>query len=228
MCSKFCYKDYFSRISLNELYDCIAETIRNFSDDSMENNYVKFVIKYCRFHKQGNKNIVFLFLTGLNPINFKDAFNKIIFDDKEYNNDYYNNMPSLIDKITPKKKVIKNIDKHHSEENKINCVEESGIGVFEKNKINVIENKKANEENNKENKHNGIDEIINSKIDNNNKIINNIETKNLNININDKTKKIDINKNDGNNDLKRKTEGLDNKENHNDKNAQIPMNFMKN
>ena len=134
MCSKFCYKDYFSRISLNELYDCIAETIRNFSDDSMENNYVKFVIKYCLFHKQGNKNIVFLFLTGLNPNNFKDAFNKIIFDDKEYNNDYYNNMPSLIDKITPKKKVIKNIDKHHSEENKINCVEESGIGVIEKKK----------------------------------------------------------------------------------------------
>ena len=124
MCSQFCYKDYFSGISLKELYDCIAEIIRNFSEDSMENNYVKFVIKYWPFHKQGNKNIVLLFLTGLNPINFKEAFNIIIFDEDEY--DYYNNIPSLIDKITPKKKVIKNIDKHHSEENKINCVEESG------------------------------------------------------------------------------------------------------
>ena len=199
ICSRFCNKGYFVRTSLNELYDFLAQTILTLSEDSIEDNYAKFVINYCQFHKQGNKNIVFSFLTGLNPCHFKETFNKIEFDDIKYNDeDYYNNISSLFDKIIPKKKSKKKSGLLYSEENKINNIEENRINTIEENenKINIIEENEINirREKKEKEKNNKINENIE-----NNKIVNyKIESNYISINSKEKANKIDINKDNDN------------------------------
>ena len=99
---KFTNKNYYYKKQMNELYDCIAERIREFCDMSLNDNYPKFILKYCQLFNQGNKKIVFSFLSGLNPNNFANTFNKIKF--KEIgNDDYYNNIQKYIDFISQKK-----------------------------------------------------------------------------------------------------------------------------
>ena len=99
----FSTKNYYQKSNLNNLYDIIAYIINTFSEDSYEENYAKFVVKYCSKYRQGNKNIVISFFSGLNPDNFKETFNNL--DMKESNKeDYYTNIESLISQISPKKK----------------------------------------------------------------------------------------------------------------------------
>ena len=86
----FSYKNYYEKSHLNRLYDLIADIVNNSSVESMEENYAKFIVKYCRFYKQGNKNIVFSFINGLNPKNFTDTFKCLKLENN--NNDYYKNI----------------------------------------------------------------------------------------------------------------------------------------
>ena len=99
----FSSKNYYQKSNLNDLYDVIAYIVNTFSEDSYEENYAKFVVKYCSKYRQGNKNIVISFFSGLNPDNFKETFNNL--DMKESNKeDYYTNIESLISQISSKKK----------------------------------------------------------------------------------------------------------------------------
>lgn len=98
----FAFKDYYTRSNLNKLYDLIAEIIKNLSEESLQDNYAKFIIQYCRYFNQGNKNIVFSFFSGLNPDNLKETFTKIDFNGNNCD-DYYSNINYYIKQISPKK-----------------------------------------------------------------------------------------------------------------------------
>ena len=88
---------------MNNLYDFIAYIIKNLSEASYEENYSKFIIEYCRYHKQGNKNIAISFFSGLNPDNFKETFNNLNVNGNN-KNDYYSNIGFYISQLSPKKK----------------------------------------------------------------------------------------------------------------------------
>ena len=201
MYSNFSKKDYFLKASMNQLYDSISKRIDNFANQSTGNNYAKLVIKYCQFHKQGSKNIVFTFFTGLNPKYVRDAFNKISFDDIELN-DFYKSIPALIENITSKKKDKKKSIKHQCEKNKANVFQENKVNIIEENEINIIEehykeNKQIEIAKNNGRKNDGNKAIINDKINTNVKEnINDIRV------ITDKVNKSGIEQLDNNNKIK--------------------------
>jgi hypothetical protein len=97
----FAFKYYYKKSNINNLYDCIADIITNLSEETFEENYPKFIIKYCKKYKQGNKNIVISFISGLNPDNFKETFKNLNING---NSDYYNNIGFYLNQISPKKK----------------------------------------------------------------------------------------------------------------------------
>jgi len=99
----FSSKSYYKKSNLNNLYDFIAYIIKNLSEASYEENYSKFIIEYCRYHKQGNKNIAISFFSGLNPDNFKETFNNLNVNGNN-KNDYYSNIGFYISQLSPKKK----------------------------------------------------------------------------------------------------------------------------
>ena len=98
----FSSKSYYQKSNLNNLYDLIAYIIKNLSEASYEENYSKFIIEYCRYHKQGNKNIVISFFSGLNPDNFKETFNNLNVNGNN-KDDYYSNIGLYISQLSPKK-----------------------------------------------------------------------------------------------------------------------------
>ena len=55
---RFRIKENFYKNQINEFYDLIAESIKDYSEMTLEKNYASFVIEYCRFFAQGNKNLV--------------------------------------------------------------------------------------------------------------------------------------------------------------------------
>lgn len=97
----FSFKNYYQKSNINSLYDYIADIIKNLSEETFEENYSKFIINYCKKYKQGNKNIVISFLSGLNPDNFKEIFNNLNING---NDDYYNNIGFYLSQISAKKK----------------------------------------------------------------------------------------------------------------------------
>ena len=166
----FSVKDYYEKPNLNKLYDLIAEIISSLSEESMLDNYAKFIIKYCSEYKKGSKNIVFLFFSGLNPDNFENTFNDIKFNGNS--KDYYNNIELYTSQITKnimknkKDSVLPNKDskKYHEknadniEMNQLNSDNCQVINNNSKIKAHTIINKENNNEknidnmNNKENK----------------------------------------------------------------------------
>ena len=110
----FQIKEYYHKKQINELYDLIANSIQNCSDMTIEQNYAKFVIEYCRFFNQGNKNIVKVFLGGLNKNNFINVFKEIPIDNNE---NFYSNIDKYMNEI--KTKTIKKDIKGKSNKSKI-------------------------------------------------------------------------------------------------------------
>ena len=94
-------KNYYEKTNMNNLYDLISAIINNLSEETLDDNYAKFITKYCQYYKQGNKNIVISFFSGLNPDNFKKTFNNLNFNGNE---DYYDNIKFYIGQISHKKK----------------------------------------------------------------------------------------------------------------------------
>lgn len=159
---KLTNKNYCNKKQINELYDCIAERIREFCDMSLNDNYPKFILKYCQYFNQGNKKIVLSFLSGLNPNNFKNTFSKINF--KEIgNDDYYNNIKKYIDSISPKKNQKLEKKNNKIKQNKIN---------LNKEKYENVNDKRINKENIYNNGDNNGDEELKNE---NNNSYNNIE-----------------------------------------------------
>ena len=103
------FKSYNERKNLNKLLDIIAYIIIDLSEESYEQNYAKFIIKYCRYYRQGNKNIVYAFLTGLNADNFKNTFNKLNFNNNS--DSFYQNISLYIEQIGCKNKKINILQK---------------------------------------------------------------------------------------------------------------------
>ena len=105
----FSFVNYYQKSKMNNLYDIIANIINTLAEESFEENYAKFVIKYCRKYKQGNRNIVYTFFSGLNPDNFRDTFSNLKFPENS-EGDYYQDFKDYINQISYKnKKSIKNI-----------------------------------------------------------------------------------------------------------------------
>ena len=157
----FSYKYYYEKSHLNRLYDLIADIINNSSVESMEENYAKFIVKYCRFYKQGNKNIVFSFINGLNPKNFTDTFKCLKLENN--NNDYYKNIENLICLISSGKNNKKNLS---LQSNNLNNNQEI---ISDNNKNEIIS---LNDNNSQENNNDELHGSYNKNIENN-EIINN-------------------------------------------------------
>ena len=85
----FSFVNYYQKSKMNNLYDIIANIINTLAEESFEENYAKFVIKYCRKYKQGNRNIVYTFFSGLNPDNFRDTFSNLKFPENSEENYYH-------------------------------------------------------------------------------------------------------------------------------------------
>ena len=159
----FSSKYYYEKSNLNELYDLIFYSINTLAEDTSEENYSKFIIKYCQYHKQGNKNVVISFFSGLNPDNFKQTFDNLNIDENNKSN-YYSNIDSYINQISPKKKKKKskkvliiqnnnqNDNREEIEENKINDLNELNNDNSQNNNNNtnnLIINVENNNEQNK-------------------------------------------------------------------------------
>lgn len=128
----FSSKFYHKKSNLNDLYELIAFTINNLSEGTYEENYSKFIIKYSNRYKQGNKNVVMSFFSGLNPDNFKETFNNLNLDIND-NKEYYTHIGDYINQLSPKKKkkkdkkvsnVLTNDLNNNLEEKAINKIEE--------------------------------------------------------------------------------------------------------
>ena len=139
---QFTMKNYFHKKSMNELYESIAEIIREFNNIIVENNYVTFILEYSKYFKQGDKNIVLLFLSGLNPNNFQKIFNKLYFNNND--NNYYKNINLELNKIKTGIKKMKSKNKEiDNEKNKIDAKFEN----TNNNMINTSEEKEEKKEN---------------------------------------------------------------------------------
>ena len=139
---QFTMKNYFHKKSMNELYESIAEIIREFNSIIVENNYVTFILEYSKYFKQGDKNIVLLFFSGLNPNNFQKIFNKLYFNNND--NNYYKNINLELNKIKTGIKKMKSKNKEiDNEKNKIDAKFEN----TNNNMINTSEEKEEKKEN---------------------------------------------------------------------------------
>ena len=146
---RFRIKENFYKNQINEFYDLIAESIKDCSEMTLEKNYASFVIEYCRFFAQGNKNLVKKFLEGLNKNSFIHVFDKILIDNKDnfyLNTEKYNNELKSMksNKKKDKSKAKETKDKNINVENLcINKIENEIV-------INDIESKELNNKNIKE------------------------------------------------------------------------------
>ena len=137
---KFQCKKYYERKQVNELYDLLADFIKNCSELSCEDNYAKFVVQYSRYYSQGNNKIlVKYFLEALNRDNFPSCFKEIPFEDNE---NFYANIENYIHymKCEKKKKRI-----YGSEDINENKIEEISTTSTNNSKISVKDEEKLNE-----------------------------------------------------------------------------------
>ena len=93
---QFQNKNYHEKRQINDLYDIIADSIKNCSELTSEKNYAKFVVQYSRYYNQGNKMLVKLFLEGLNENNFQNCFKEIPMN---INDNFYENIEKYINYI---------------------------------------------------------------------------------------------------------------------------------
>ena len=152
---KFKFKDYSNKKKMNELYDSIAETINNFCDITVGQNYANFVLEYCRYYNPGNKAIAKLFIEGLNKNNLKYCFEKILI-----NND--DNFYACIDKYIYDIKSVRNSKKNRKlkDNEKIGKNKEVEINNFKNDKI-PIKNEERKIEENYDIKDESLDNSIN-------------------------------------------------------------------
>jgi len=161
----FSFKNYYDKSKMNNLYELISVIINNLSEESLNENYPKFITKYCQYYKQGNKNIVCAFLLGLNPDNFKKTFNCLNFNE---NDDYYDNIGFYIEQISSKKKKKSKKENSPSKINNLNTQ-----NAQNKNTINLSENTNHISSNSPqtENINNEIINIENGNVINNNRLL---------------------------------------------------------
>jgi len=159
---KFQSKNYYERKQVNELYNLLADFIKDRSELSCEDNYAKFVVQYSRYYLQGNnKLLVKLFMEGLNRDNFPSCFKEIPFEDNE---NFYANIEKYIDyiKCAKKKRKIygsKGINENKIEEISTTSTNNSKTSVKDEEKLseNDIQNNNISKEdsyNNKKDKKN--------------------------------------------------------------------------
>ena len=215
ICEKFKFKDYSNKKQMNELYDLIAETIGDYCDITIGQNYANFVLEYCRFYNPGNKAIAKLFIEGLNKNNLKYCFEKILTNN---NDNFYICIDKYIQdikamrnskkniKLNSNKKINKNNevlnkdfndDKTHIkiEERKLEEINYIKDKSLDNSNMKNIETKEINNKTSEEKGNKNIDKNIEERIkDNDEKELINKKFKELEKKINEQNKEIESNK----------------------------------